>query len=240
MHTGEYSSTEAETIIAETLIRRRDLILRLARENPRWGYVRIQGELRKLGLRVAASTIRALLRRSGLGPAPRRGGPSWGEFLRAQAHGIVACDFFTVETARLRTLYVLFWIELGSRRVHLAGVTSNPAHTSGSRIVDDTSQHAVLLVVLGRRDPWQPGLWRSKPCAGHLQRRKYVRVAVLVELLFGDTLNQRREHNEIDVAINKLRAWRAGGLGRECQGESCIATDPVPYAKPIPAQLHGD
>ncbi len=104
----------------------RDLVLRFARENPRWGCVRIQGELRKLGVRVGATTIRSVLRRSGLGPAPRRGGPSWAEFLRAQAHGIVACDFFTVETVWLRTLYVLFFIEHGSRRVLLAGVTANP------------------------------------------------------------------------------------------------------------------
>lgn len=104
----------------------RELVIRLGRENPRWGCVRIQGELRKLGIRVSATTIRAIVRRSGLGPAPRRQGPSWAEFLRAQAQGMVACDFFTVETVWLRTLYVLFWIELGSRRVHLAGVTANP------------------------------------------------------------------------------------------------------------------
>src|SRR2546425_1129009 len=104
----------------------RDLILRLGRENPRWGCVRIQGELRKLGIRVGATTIRSVLRRSGFGPAPRRDGPSWGEFLRAQAQGMWACDFFTVETAWLRTLYVLFFIEHGSRRVLLAGVTANP------------------------------------------------------------------------------------------------------------------
>jgi putative transposase len=104
----------------------RELMLRLARENPRWGCVRIQGELRKLGVRVDATTIRTLLRRHRLGPAPRRTGPSWAEFLRAQAHGVLACDFFTVETVWLLTLYVLFWIEHGSRRVHLAGVTANP------------------------------------------------------------------------------------------------------------------
>jgi hypothetical protein len=91
------------------------LILRMAKDNPRWGYVRIQGELRKLGIRVGASSIKRLLAREGLGPAPRRG-PSWSEFLRSQADGILACDFFTVESAFLRTLYVLFFIEVGSRR----------------------------------------------------------------------------------------------------------------------------
>ena len=106
-----------------------ELICRMARENPRWGCVRIQGELRGLGIRVGATTIRSLLRRSGLGPAPRRSGPSWSEFLRAQAEGILACDFFTVETVFLKTLYVLFFIEIGSRRVHVTGATRNPDGT---------------------------------------------------------------------------------------------------------------
>ncbi len=88
--------------------------------------MRIQGELRKLGIGVGATTIRSILRGSGLGPAPRRSGPSWREFLRAQADSMVACHFLTVETAWLRTLYVLFFIEQGSRRVHLAGVTAHP------------------------------------------------------------------------------------------------------------------
>jgi len=74
----------------------RDLVVRLAKENPRWGYQRIQGELRKLGLRISATSIRTILRASCLHPAPRRAGPSWREFLRTQAKGIVACDFFTV------------------------------------------------------------------------------------------------------------------------------------------------
>jgi putative transposase len=103
-----------------------DLILRLGRENPRWGCVRIQGELRKLGIRVGASTVRRVLRRAGLGAAPRRTGPTWSEFLRGQGRGVLACDFLTVETVLLKTLYVLFVIELSTRRVHVAGTTTQP------------------------------------------------------------------------------------------------------------------
>ena len=103
-----------------------ELILRMALENPRWGCPRIKGALAKLGIGVAVSTIRSLLRTSGLGPAPRRGGPTWGAFLRSQAQAIMAMDFFTVETIWLRTLYVLFAIELAARRVHVLGVTYHP------------------------------------------------------------------------------------------------------------------
>jgi transposase len=92
----------------------RQLVLRLARENPRWGYPRIAGELRKLGLRVSPSTVRRLLLGAGLQPAPRRVGPSWRDFLRQQAASMLACDFFTVETISLRRFYVLFFIELGA------------------------------------------------------------------------------------------------------------------------------
>jgi hypothetical protein len=118
------------------------LVLRFAKENPRWGYRRIQGELRKLDISISASAICSLLRRHGLQPAPRRDGPSWKEFLAQQAAGIVACDFFCAETVWLKTLYVLFFIELSTRRVHLAGaqpilippgLLSRPA-TSRSRI----------------------------------------------------------------------------------------------------------
>jgi putative transposase len=103
-----------------------ELVVRMARENPRWGYVRIVGECRKLGVRVSATSVRRILRRHRLGPAPRRGGPGWTTFLRAQAAGTLGCDFFTVETVGLTRLYVLFIVELDRRRVHLAGVTAHP------------------------------------------------------------------------------------------------------------------
>ena len=106
----------------------RRLILRMAKENPRWGYMRIKGELHKLGIHVSATAIAMLLRAHSIGPAPRRG-LTWSQFLKAQASGIVACDFFTVETAFLKTLYVLFFIEIGSRRLHVTAATPNPNGT---------------------------------------------------------------------------------------------------------------
>jgi putative transposase len=105
----------------------RQLVLRFARENPGWGYPRIAGELLKLGLRVSSSTVRRILLANRLGPAPRRAGPTWQQFLRQQAASVLACDFFTVETLTLRRFYVLFFLELGNRRVHLAGCTTNPS-----------------------------------------------------------------------------------------------------------------
>jgi putative transposase len=102
------------------------LIIRIARENPRMGYGKIQGELLKLGFKVHPSTVKNVLRRHNLLPAPQRGCSSWRTFLKHYRQQMLACDFFTVETVRLETLYVLFSIELGSRRVHLAGCTTHP------------------------------------------------------------------------------------------------------------------
>jgi transposase InsO family protein len=105
----------------------RELVLRLARDNPRWGYQRIVGELKGLGMAVSATTVRIWLRAAGLGPVGTRHGMTWREFVRAHRHSMFAVDFFTVETIWLQRLYVLFFIELGSRRVHVAGCTPNPS-----------------------------------------------------------------------------------------------------------------
>ena len=102
------------------------LILRLAKENPAWGYRRIQGELATMGIPIAASSVWAILKRHGIEPSPRRSGPTWAEFLAAQAKGLIACDFFSVDTVLLRRLYVLFFIHHDTRLVRIAGVTAKP------------------------------------------------------------------------------------------------------------------
>jgi putative transposase len=104
----------------------RGLVLRLAAENPTWGHRRIQGELVRMGHTVAASTVWKILHHVGVDPAPRRAGPTWKQFLTVQARGIVACDFFTVDTVYFQRLYVLFFLELATRQVHVVGVTAHP------------------------------------------------------------------------------------------------------------------
>jgi transposase len=104
----------------------RCLILRLGRENPHWGYRRIVGELKGLGITVSASSVRKVLLEEGLQPAPHRSHSSWRAFLRAQAASMLACDFLTVETAFLQRIYVLFFISLATRRIEYIASTSNP------------------------------------------------------------------------------------------------------------------
>ena len=125
-----------------------ELICRLARENPRWGYLRIVGELKKLGVTVSKTSVSTVLRRHCLPPAPRRAGPTWSEFLSAKAKGIVATDFFHVDTVLLRRHYMLFVIELERRVVHVLGVTTNP---NGPWVTQVARNFAADLEDAGRR-----------------------------------------------------------------------------------------
>jgi putative transposase len=104
----------------------RELILRLASENPHWGYRRIVGELKGLGVPVSTTSVRKVLLEAGLQPAPRRMYSSWRAFLRTQAASMLACDFLTVETVFLQRIYVLFFISLATRRIEYVACSSNP------------------------------------------------------------------------------------------------------------------
>lgn len=128
----------------------RALVLRLARENPGWGYQRIVGELRGLGVNVSATSVRSILAAAGVPPAPQRDGLSWRQFLRQQAAATVACDFLTVETLSLKRIYILFFISLERRRIELLASTSAP---DGAWV---TQQARNLLMALdGRQQPFR-------------------------------------------------------------------------------------
>lgn len=123
------------------------IVLRLATENATWGYRRIHGELAAMGIGLAPSSVWAILRRHGVDPSPGRTGPTWTEFLRAQASTMLACDFFTVDTVFLRRLYVLFFVELDTRRVYVTGVTANPV---GAWVVQQARNLTMVLAERAR------------------------------------------------------------------------------------------
>jgi len=132
------------------------VVLRLARENPTWGYRRVHGELATMGVKLAPSSVWAILRHHGIEPVPRRSCPTWAEFLQAQAEAMLACDFVTVDTVLLQRLHVRFFIEVGTRKIYLSGVTANPVGKWATQQARNLSallsgrSHAVRFLVRDR------------------------------------------------------------------------------------------
>ena len=153
----DYSARRGSTGRPPTRSAIKKLILRLAAENPRWGHRRIQGELVRLGHRIAASTVWKILNTAGIDPAPRRAGPTWKQFLATQAHSIIAADFFHIDTALGKRLYALIFLEHGTRRLHIAGVTQHPTQdwtTQQARnlTTDASARLSALRFLLRDRD----------------------------------------------------------------------------------------
>ncbi|WP_435887358.1 hypothetical protein [Streptomyces antimycoticus] len=136
-------------------------MLRLARENSRWGHRRIQGELARLGDPIAASAVWQILRAAGIDPAPRRTGPTWRDFLSAQATRLIACDVLHIDTIGLQRLYALIFLEHHTRRLHMAGITAHPTAGWATQQARCTTTHTA---------PTGPDVsYLPKPRNNHLQ-----------------------------------------------------------------------
>ena len=191
---------------------------RLARENPTWGYRRIHGELSVLGIDLAPASVWNILQRHGINPSPKRSGPTWREFLMVQATTMLACDFFTVDTVLLRRLYVLFFIELDTRKVYVAGVT---AHPTGAWVVQQARN---LTHELGER---------ARPAKFLIRDRDTKFTASFDEVFRSEGIRTIR---------TPIRAPRANAFAERFVGtvrRECIDRMPIIGRRHLEAVVHG-
>jgi transposase len=194
----------------------RAMVLRLARENPEWGYRRIHGELAGLGVKVAASTAWEILKNAGIDPAPRRSGPTWSQFLRSQAQMILACDFFTADLLDGTQTYVLAVIDHATRRIRILGVTLHPtgewtAQQARNLVMDlDDQAHRVKFMIRDRSSDFTAALGAILADAGIrtvLCNVRTPRMNAIAERWIGGC---RRE------LLDRTLIWNQNYLGRTC------------------------
>jgi hypothetical protein len=217
-HTGRDRRGVDEQVVA--------LVVRLARENPRWGYLRIVGECRNLAVRVSATSVRRILRRYRIGPAPRRGGPSWTQFLRTQARGLLATDFFTVETVGPTRLYVLFVIEVQQRAVHLLGITAHPtgawvAQQARNLLMDLDDQAHRLRYLIRDRDAKFTAAFDAVFTAAGIDVVKIPNGPFIA--LHGSSLTSQTHHDPRSGALTGCHLF-AGVSGGKRGARSCYST----------------
>ncbi|MCP4959589.1 MAG: transposase [Actinomycetia bacterium] len=227
----------------------KQLVLRLDSENPTWGYRRIHGEILRLGHKIAASTVWKILRDEGRDPTPNRTGPSWSEFIASQAKAMIATDFFTVDSVMLRRYWVIFFIEVETRRVHLAGITTNPdgpwttqaarnllhdwAHKTRFVIRDRGSQYtrsfdAVFAAIEADVIPTPPGAPRANAFAERWVRS--VRHELLDRTLIWNQRQLRQLLNEYIAHYNAHRPHQ--GIEQRAPDDTEPA-EPVELGRPV-------
>ncbi|MGI5134322.1 integrase core domain-containing protein [Streptomyces sp. CA-106110] len=239
----DYSARRGRTGRPPTAAALRKLVLRLAGENPQWGHRRIQGELARLGHPIAPSTVWGILNAAGIDPAPRRSGPSWREFLTTQAQGIIAADFFHVDTMLGKRLYTMAFLEHGTRRLHLTGVTAHPTRArvthQARNLADqlDTRMESLRFALRDRDAKYDPSfdaVFEAEDMDVLLSAPRAPRMNAHCERVIGTIRREARKPKD-DAPLGRHHAWRERRR-RQFSARICVEHTNAEYKQWPPLQ----